>query len=94
MNTFSLEKTSKLGNLYSNSIPRQYKLDLMSRRMEIKSINQKLRKKSKRIRAKELGYSDSTLERYKQIDIKKVRIGPLRSKVDSKEFKVTKTTRD
>ena len=35
INTFSLERISKTGNLDSNLIVRQYKLNLMARFMEI-----------------------------------------------------------
>ena len=59
-NTFSLEQISETGNLDSNLILRQYKLDPMARFMEIKSVNTKL--KQNQI-AKELGYSNSTLQR-------------------------------
>ena len=60
--TFSLEQISRTGNLDANLIPRQYKLDFMSRFMEPKSINPKLRQDQK---AKELGYSSSALQRYR-----------------------------
>ena len=60
-NTFSLEQRSKTGNLHSNLIIRQYKLDLMSMFMQIKSVNPKLRQSPV---TKELGYSCSTLQRY------------------------------
>ena len=42
-NTFSLEQRFKTGNLNSNLIPRQYKLDLVASFIEIKSVNPKLR---------------------------------------------------
>ena len=41
-NTFSLEQLSKTFSLDSYLILRQYKLDLMARFMEIKSMNPKL----------------------------------------------------
>ena len=44
-NIFSLEQISKTGNLDANLILRQYKLDLMSRFMEMKSNNPKLTQK-------------------------------------------------
>ena len=59
MNTFSLEQISKTGNFDSNLIPRQYKLDLMVRFMEIKSVNPKLRQDQI---AKKLACSDSILQ--------------------------------
>ena len=64
MSTFFLEEISKTVNLDANLLLRQYKLDLMSRFMKIKSINQILTQKQI---AK--GYSDSTLIRYRD-DIK------------------------
>ena len=65
-NTFSLEQISKTGNLDSNLVTRQYKLDLMPRFKEIKSMNPGLRQDQI---AKEIGCSSSTLQRYRQ-DIK------------------------
>ena len=41
-NTFPFKQISKTGNLYSLLILRQYKLDLLARFMEIKSVNPKL----------------------------------------------------
>ena len=65
-NTFSLEQIYKTGNLDSNLILRQYKLDLMARFTEIKSVNPKLKQNQM---AKELGCPSSTLQRYRN-DIK------------------------
>ena len=62
-NTISLEQISKTGNLESNLILRQYKLELMARFMEIKFVNPKLRQDQI---ANELGCSTSTLQRYEQ----------------------------
>ena len=42
-NTFSLDKISKTGNLDSNLITRQYKVDVMATFMEKKSKNPKLK---------------------------------------------------
>ena len=61
-NTFSLEQISKTGSLDSNLITREYKLDLMARFMGIKSMNPKLRQDQI---AKEIGFSSSTLQRYR-----------------------------
>ena len=41
-NTFSLQQISQTGNIDKNSSLRQYKLDLMARFMETKSMNSKL----------------------------------------------------
>ena len=62
-NTFSLQQRSQTGNLDSILFLRQYKLDLMARFLEIKYMNPRLRQDQK---AKELGCSSSTLQRYRQ----------------------------
>ena len=61
-NTFSLEQISRAGSLDSNLITREYKLDLMARLMKIKSVSPKMKQNQT---AKELGYSSSTLQRYR-----------------------------
>ena len=65
-NTPSLEQISKISNLDSNLIMRQYKLDLMAGFMEIKAGDPNLTQKEI---TRELGYSDSTVSRYRK-DIK------------------------
>ena len=55
-NTFSLKQISKTRNIDANLIIREVKSDLMSRFLEIKSINPKLRRKQL---AKGLVYSHS-----------------------------------
>ena len=62
-NTFSLQQKPQTGNLDSNLITRQYKLDLKARFMEMKSINPKLKQSEI---AKEIGCSSSILQRYRQ----------------------------
>ena len=62
-NTFSLEQISRAGTLDANLLLRQHKLDLMARFMDIKSVNQKLKQKEI---ARELGFSISTSQRYRQ----------------------------
>ena len=42
-NTFSLEQISKTGDFNADLIMRQYKLDMMAKIIEIKSINPKLK---------------------------------------------------
>ena len=59
-NTFSLQQITQTGNLDSNSIMRQYKLDLMATLTVVKTINPKLKQSEI---AKELGFSSSTLQR-------------------------------
>ena len=66
MNIFSIEQISRARNVDADFILGQSKLDLMARFMEVKSVNPKLNQNEI---AKELGYSSSTLERYRQ-DIK------------------------
>ena len=61
-NTFSLEQISKTGNLNSDLIIRQYKLDLMARFMQLKAERPSL--KQDQI-SKELGVSSSTVKRYR-----------------------------
>ena len=59
-NIFSLEQLSKTGNLDSILILRPYKLGLMGRFMEIKSLNPRLRQDQI---AKQLGCSSGNLQR-------------------------------
>ena len=66
MNTFSVQQKTKPENLDVNLLLRQNKLHLMSRFMEIASINTKLGQIQT---ATELGSSSSTLQRYRY-DIK------------------------
>ena len=61
-NTFCLEQISRTGNLDATLILRQNKLDFMARFMELKSINPKMEQKDI---AKDLGYSNCTLQRYR-----------------------------
>ena len=61
-NTFCKEQRSKTGFLDGNLISRQYRLELMARFMEMKLVDPKLRQSEK---AKELGMSSSTSQRYR-----------------------------
>ena len=61
-NSFSLPKISKTGNLDSNLISRQYKLNLMADFMRMKNENPKLNQSQI---ANQLGYSTSTSQRYR-----------------------------
>ena len=67
MSTFLLQEISKKRYLDANLILRQYKLDLISRFMEKKSITPNL---TQNFSGKELGNSDSTLKRFRY-DIKR-----------------------
>ena len=60
---FSLEQKTKTGDLNADLIMRQNKLDKMADSMEIKSINQKMKRPEV---AKELAISTSTLQRYRR----------------------------
>ena len=60
--TFSLEQISRTGEVDANSILRQHKLGLMARFLEMKTVNPKMKQKEI---AKDLGYSSSTLQRYR-----------------------------
>ena len=60
MNRYSLEKISKTGNLDSNLMLRQHKLDLMCKFTEIRFTNPKLTQKQI---AKQIWFSYSTLSR-------------------------------
>ena len=60
--TFSLQQISITGNLDSILISRQYKLNLMADFMQVKYENPKM-KQSEIVN--QLGYSTSTLQRYR-----------------------------
>ena len=60
--SFSLQQISRTGNLDSNLISRQYKLYSMSKFMCIKFENPKMKQSEI---ANQLGYSTSTLQRYR-----------------------------
>ena len=61
-NTLSVQQISHTGSFDSNLLLRQYKLDLMARLIEMKSVNPKLRQNEI---AKKLRCSSSTLKRYR-----------------------------
>ena len=61
-NTYSLDQIQKTSNLDANLISRQYKLNLMADFMRLKYENPKLRQSEI---AERLGYSSSTLQRYR-----------------------------
>ena len=61
-NSFSLQQISRTGNLDSNLISRQYKLNLMADFMRVKYENPKMKQSEI---ANQLGYSTSTLQRYR-----------------------------
>ena len=63
-NSFSSRQVSKTGNLVSNLISRHYKLSLLAKFMPIEFEIRKL-KQSKL--ADQLGYSSSTLQRYRNV---------------------------
>ena len=61
-NVFSLQQISRTGNLESNLISQQYKLNLLADFMRIRYENPKLKQSEI---ANQLGYSSSTLQRYR-----------------------------
>ena len=61
-NSFSLQQTSKTGNFDSNSISRQYKLNLIADFMRKKDENPKLKQSEI---ANQLGCSTSSLQKYR-----------------------------
>ena len=61
-NTFSLQQIQKTSNLDSNLISRQNKLNVMADFMRMKYENPKLKQSET---ANRLGYSSSTLQRYR-----------------------------
>ena len=61
-NNFSLQQISRTNNLDSNLITREYKLNLMAKFVQIKFENPKMRQSKI---ADKLGYSSSTLKRYR-----------------------------
>ena len=61
--TFSLKQRSERGNPDTQLLPRQHKLGLMAQFMETETSNPGVKQKEI---AKELGYSNSTLQRYRQ----------------------------
>ena len=61
-NSFSSQQISRTGNLDSNLISRQYKLSIMTDFMRVKYENPKMKQSEI---ANHLGYSTSTLQRYR-----------------------------
>ena len=82
-NTFSLQQRSRTGNLDSNLNSRQYKLNLMADFMQIKYEYPKMRQSQI---ANQLGYSSSTLQRYRN-DINMVSPYRIQSKDTNKRTK-------
>ena len=61
-NSFSLQQMSRTGDLESNLISRQYKINLMADFMRVKYENPKMKQSEI---ANQLGYSTSTLQNYR-----------------------------
>ena len=83
-NSFSLQRIQKTSNLDANLISLQYKLNLMGDFMRMKYENPKMKQSEI---ANQLGYSTSTLQRYRS-DIKMLspyRIHPNTTKKRSKK---------
>ena len=87
-NSFSLNQIQKTSNLDANLISRQYKLNLMCDFMRLKYDNPKLKQSEI---ASRLGYSSSTLQRYRN-DINMIspyRINPNNTNKQTKKVKNT-----
>ena len=61
-NTFSLQQIGRTSHFDANSISRQYKLNLMADFLRMKNENPKMKQSEI---ANQLGYSSSTLQRYR-----------------------------
>ena len=77
MNNFTIDMAVKSENLNSNSILRLYKQNMMLNIMEIKSDEPKLTQKQI---SSQLGYSDTTIKRYRDdfkwiVHIKEINTG-------------------
>ena len=65
-NTFYLKQKAESGDLNADLITRQCRLDKISKFMEVKSTNPRLKQSE---RAKELAISTSTLQRYRRKNV-------------------------
>ena len=83
-NSFSFQQLSRTGNLYPNLIPRQYKLDLMSKFRCIKFENPKMKQSEI---ANQPSYSTGTLQRSRN-DI--IMLSPYRNRPNNTSKRVKK----
>ena len=88
--TFNLKPLSKTGNLGCDLKLREKKLGLLAMFMEIEPVNPKLRRDHI---AKDLGYSSSTLQRYRQ-DLKMLSFYRIRAKRYKRKQKIPNTSLD
>ena len=88
-NTFSPQQISRTNKLDANLISRQYKLNLMADFMRVKYEKSKL--KSSEI-ANQLGYSTSTLQRYRN-DINVVSLYRIHPNITNERTKNAKNTK-
>ena len=86
--SFSLQQISRTGNLDPNLISRHYKLDLMSKFMCIKFENPKMKQSEI---ANRLGYSSSTLQRYRN-DVNMISLYRINPNNTNKRTKKAKNT--
>ena len=84
--SFSLQQIKRTGNLDPNLISRQYELDLMSKFMCINFENPKMKQSEM---ANQLGYSTSTLQRYRN-DINKLSLHRIHPNNTNKRVKKVK----
>ena len=90
-NTFSLQQTSRTGNLDSDLISRQYKLNLMADFMRLKIENPQVKQSEM---ADQLSYSCGILQRYRN-DIKMLRPYRIQPNITKKRSrKVSNTNRN
>ena len=87
-NTFSLQQIQKTSNLDANLISRQYKLNLMADFMRLKYENPKLKQSEI---ANRLGYSSSTLQRYRN-DVNMLSLYRINANNIKKRIKKAKNT--
>ena len=88
-NSFSLQQKSRTGNLDSNLLSKQYKLNLIIDFMRIKYENPKLKQNEI---ATQIGYSSSTLRRYRNFInvLSPYRINPINTIKRTKKTSNTK----
>ena len=87
-NTFSPEQISRRGNPNAYLILRQHELDLLARFMEFNSIYPIMKQKEI---IKKLGYSSSTLQRYRN---DKIMQRPYKSNDPKRPLKTSKSSKD
>ena len=88
-NIFSLQQLSQTGDLDSNLILRQYNFNLTVRFIQTKALNPRLTQKEI---AKELGYSTSSLQRYRH-DLSMLSLHRIPPNKHKRKQRITNTNR-